>query len=93
MLLIYVDLFGNASMGTEIVPFCRGMLGALVTLCSALCVGKHSMGVVGGGSWTVICCFTLEKNPTSVHTALTGLTKKTTCGCIYELDTKIGCLL
>ncbi|KAG0723555.1 hypothetical protein GWK47_042501 [Chionoecetes opilio] len=84
--------FRNEDMGTEIVPFCRGMLGVLVTLFSATCVGKHSKGAVGDGSWIAICYSTLERSLTSVPSALTALTKKTTCGCTYAPGTKSGSL-
>lgn len=42
--------FEGEDLGTETVPFCRGMMGVLVTLFSAQSVGKHSMGAVGDGS-------------------------------------------
>lgn len=84
------EVFKSGDMGTEIVPFCRGMLGVLVTLFSATCAGKHSMGAVGDGSWIAICYSTQERSLTSVPTALTVLTKKTTCGCTYAPGTKSG---
>lgn len=61
-----------------------------MTLFSATCVGKHSMGAVGDGSWIAICYSTQERSLTSVPTALTVLTKKTTCGCTFAPGTKSG---
>lgn len=48
------------------------------------------MGAVGDGSWIAICYSTQERSLTSVPTALTVLTKKTTCGCTFAPGTKSG---
>lgn len=72
------------------MPFSRGMLGALVTFCSAQRVGKVSMGEAGVGSWTDICFSIQGKNRISVPTALTEQTKKTTCVFTFGPGMKSG---